>query len=328
MDTDVEDLLREGMERFTADLRAPAGLIGRAARRRRRRLAVRSAAGAAAVLAAGAVPLAAVGVPGAGHHGADATAYVVKRAVSALSAAGPGQIAQVTVTTARGALPGGQTVTATAEEWSYGGQWRSVSFSPAGQPVYDQGVSTASGYTVVSYRTGTWARQHGLGVSAVPAPAPASVSGPRGCKPVVAALPLLFRSGLLPGFGASASSRPTTVATALRAAVSCGTLAVAGRQRVDGTEAIELTSRPGSPIAETVWVSPGTYLPVRMVIRLGQVLRQAADITWLPPTAQNLARLTVPVPAGFRQVPLAEAVTPMRFSCPPGNRKEQGITRW
>ena len=35
MNTDVEDLLREGMERFTAELRAPAGLISHIARRRR-----------------------------------------------------------------------------------------------------------------------------------------------------------------------------------------------------------------------------------------------------------------------------------------------------
>ena len=35
MSTDVEDLLREGMERFTADLRAPAGLTCQIARRRR-----------------------------------------------------------------------------------------------------------------------------------------------------------------------------------------------------------------------------------------------------------------------------------------------------
>jgi hypothetical protein len=324
MDTDVEDLLREGMERFTAGLRAPAGLIGRAARRRRRRrLALRSAAGAA-VLAAGAMALAAAGVPGAGQHSADATAYVVKRAVSALSAAGPGQIAQMTVTTTRGALPGGQTVTATAEEWSYGDQWRSVSYSPAGQPVYDQGVSTASGYTVVSYPTRTWARQCTSGASAASAP----VSGPRGCEPVIAAPPLLFRYGLLPAFGVSASARPATAATALRAAVSCGTLVVAGRQRVAGTEAIELTSGPGSPITETVWVSPGTYLPVRVVIRLsgGQpVLQQAADITWLLPTAQNLARLTVPVPAGFRQVPLAQAVTPILQQTPGGLPKPTAL---
>jgi len=321
MDTDVEDLLREGMERFTADLRAPAGLIGRAARRRRRRLALRSAAGAA-VLAAGAVVLAAAGVPGAGHHSADATAYVVKRAVSALSAAGPGQIAQLTVTTTHGAIRGGQAVTTTAEEWSYGGQWRSVSYSSAGQPVYDQGVSTASGYTVVSYLTRTWAGQRASGVSS------ASASAPSGCAAAAAVVSSLLRYGLVPGFGVSAGARSATVATALRAAVSCGTLAVAGRQRVAGTGAIELTSRPDSPIAETVWVSPGTYLPVRVVIRLsgGQpVLQQAADITWLPPTAQNLARLTVPVPAGFRQVPLAQAVTPILQQTPGGLPKPTAL---
>ena len=38
MNTDVEDLLREGMERFTADLRAPAGLTRLIAQRRGRRL--------------------------------------------------------------------------------------------------------------------------------------------------------------------------------------------------------------------------------------------------------------------------------------------------
>lgn len=162
MNTDVEELLREGMERFTADLRAPAGMARRAERRRRRRLALRSAAAAAAALTAGAVALTAAGVPGTRHDGIDTTAYVVTRVDSALSAAGPGQIAQMTVTTTRGALlPGGRAATITAEEWSYGSQWRSVTYSPAGHPVYDEGFSTASGYTLVSYQTRTWARQPG-----------------------------------------------------------------------------------------------------------------------------------------------------------------------
>ena len=104
------------------------------------------------------------------------------------------------------------------------------------------------------------------------------------------------------------------VATALRTAVSCGTLTVAGRQLVDGTEAIELKSRPGSLIAETIWVSPDTYLPVRVVTRSAPgapALQQTANFTWLPPTAQNLAKLAVPVPAGFRRVALNEVVTPI-----------------
>jgi len=103
------------------------------------------------------------------------------------------------------------------------------------------------------------------------------------------------------------------VARALRAAVSCLNLRAAGRQRVDGVEAIELTGRD-SKISATIWVSPGTYLPVRVVIRPAPgrpAPWQEADITWLPPTAQNRARLTVPIPAGFRQVPLTQPIGPV-----------------
>ena len=48
-----------------------------------------------------------------------------------------------------------------------------------------------------------------------------------------------------------------------------------------------------------------------VITRAGlSAFRQAADFAWLPPTAQNLANLTVPVPAGFRKVPLLAAITP------------------
>lgn len=129
---------------------------------------------------------------------------------------------------------------------------------------------------------------------------------------MAAGLPLLFQPRL-PDSGLSAHPPPTVVGD-LRAAVSCGNLAVAGRKRVDGIETIELTSRPNGMISETIWVSQGTYLPVRVVIRPvhgkpGPL--QTADITWLRPAAQNLARMTVPIPAGCRQVSLAEAVTPL-----------------
>ncbi len=260
----------------------------------RRRLALRSAAGAAAALAAGAVALVAVEVPSAGQGDAARTAvntaYVVKRVDGALSA--PDAVAQMTVTT-RGA--GG---TVTAEEWSYGNQWRSVTDSAAGDPAYDEGLSQGV-YTVVSYQARAWARHRESGNQ------PAPALGPSGCEPVMADVPL-FPSGL-PVVDVSAGSLPAAVARNLRAAISCGALAGAGRQQVDGIEAIKLTSRPGSPVAETIWVSPGTYLPVRVVIRpaSGQPGPwQTADFTWLEPTPQNLARLTVPVPAGFRQVRL------------------------
>jgi hypothetical protein len=330
MSTDIEDLLRAGMERFTADLRAPAGLARRAERRRRRRLALRSTA-AAAALAAGAAALVAVVAPGGRDDSpgpvADA-AYVVQRADSALSAAGPGAIAQMTVTTRT--TVGGATTTTTSEEWSYGDQWRSVTYSPAGHPVYDEGFSPSSVFTLVSYLTRTWARQPGLGRPAVVAgpaalgyaatPKSSQVPVPGGCQRGAAALPLLLQPGL-PGIGFSASSPPATVAKALRTEIACGALTVAGRQRVGGTDAIELTSRAGSLVSETIWVSPGTYLPVRIVIRPGPgtpVLQRMADITWLRPTTQNLARLTVPIPAGFRQVALSKAVASIMYQVPGG----------
>ena len=304
-----DDLLISGMERAMRDSRAPARLAGRLGRRRWH-VAVRWVAGGAAVLAVGVVALVAVVVPGSGHGSSEGravdAAYVVKRVNSALSAAGPGQIAQMMVTINNPAVGGGTTAATTVEEWSYGGRWRAVTYSASGHLVFDEGFSTASVYTVVDYRTRTWARQLRPGGAADLTP------NPPGCSAVIGALPLLLQSGL-PG-GPPAGWQPATVTEALRAAVSCRALAVTGRQRVDGITAIELASRTDSPISETIWVSPGTYLPVRVVIRPpagGQGPWQTADITWLPPTTQNLARLNVPVPAAFHRTPLAQAVAPI-----------------
>jgi hypothetical protein len=99
---------------------------------------------------------------------------------------------------------------------------------------------------------------------------------------------------------------------------------MAGRQRVNGAEAIKLTSGPASPIAEAVWVSPGSYLPVRVVTRtvLGtRVVRQTAGIAWLAPTSRNLAKLTVPIPGGFRHVPLGPLLHHL-----PGERAQKVTT--
>jgi len=204
---------------------------------------------------------------------------------------------------------------------------RSVSYSSAGQPVYDEGSTNSSVYTLVSYPTRTWARQRHLGRpdgSAQPGRPVVGghpvgnrtvhrggrVLGPVGCELTGGADRLLLQPGL-PGIGFTASAPPATAAKALRAAISCGIFAVAGRDRVDGGQAIELQSRPGSLFTETIWVRPGTDLPVRLVVRSapGQpAFRMTADITWLQPTTQNLTKLAVPIPAGFRRVPLAEAI--------------------
>jgi hypothetical protein len=349
MNSDVEDLLREGMERFTMDLRAPAGMMRRAEWRRHRRIVLRSGSGlaAAAALAAAAVVLVTVVVPDSASGSGVLAAYVLKRVDSALTTAEPGDIAQMTVVTTGSGGPGfggsggASRVTTTTEEWSHDHQWRSVTYSASGQPEYDEGFSAASVYTLVSYPAREWASEHGLGsplgllfgpprvgLRFVPPSRPVSVPVPGGCHPVLVVVPSLFQPGL-PGIGFSASSPPMTLARALRTAVSCGTLVETGRQRVNGVEAIKLTSRAG---IETVWVSPGTYLPVRVVLRSvpgagGPASRLTANITWLKPTARNLAELTVPIPAGFSHVSLANALGRTLLRLGPG-LKLNGLCAW
>jgi hypothetical protein len=308
LDIVIDDEAALGRVFAQAGVRGPAVTAPRSSgsASSRRRLAVRCVAAlAATALAAGAVALRVMGVPEAEHSSADNQAdrasYVVRRVSTALRAADLGDIAQLTVTTQDSARAGGPVARTTSREWSRGDQWRAVTYSSAGHPVYGEGWSTASRYTLVSYLTRTWARQPGTDRAA------AQASGAGHCGPAATALPLLFQPGL--PVGDSAASSPLTVAGKLRAAVSCGSLAAAGRQRIDGIEAIRLTSGPASRIAETVWINPATYLPVRVVIRpaLTKPELLTADITWLPPTAQHLARLAVPVPAGFRRRPLAAA---------------------
>jgi hypothetical protein len=299
-----------------ADVRRPAAACvrrpatrGRRPGGSRRRLALGSAAGAAAALAAGAVALTVIAAPGAPRGRTDLTADVVRRVDSALSAAGPGEIEHMTLTTSSDSASGAATVTGTAGEWSYRGQWRSVTYSADGQLVEDEGATSSSVYTLVSYPARTWARHHESGVPVPPAPPSAPGSG--GCESVAASLPALFGLGL-PG-GAAAGPPSAIPARALRTAISCGTLAEVGRQRIDGIETIELISSPASLVAETIWISQDSYLPVRVVVRLApgsSAPLLIADISWLRPTAQNLATLTVPIPAGFRRVPFAQVNIP------------------
>ncbi len=313
----------------------PARARGSAVPRRRRgplRLGLRPAVGMTAALAAGAVALAVIEVPGlvhgGTHGGAVDTAYVLKQVDSALQAAGPGEIAQMTVTTnpmAAGRTSGPHGISheaagsmVTAEEWSYGDQWRFAGDGTSANPILDMGYSPSAGYTEVSYKQRAWARSRDLSLppgglagspKSQPVPVPGTpVSGTPGCGPAVSGLSWLLHPGLVGVSGTTATMLPGTVASTLRNAVSCGALAVTERQPVDGIEAIELTSRPGSAINETVWVDPATYLPVRINVDLvpGAPTWQMVNITWLPATAQNLVKLTVPVPAGFRHIPAAE----------------------
>jgi hypothetical protein len=77
--------------------------------------------------------------------------------------------------------------------------------------------------------------------------------------------------------------------------------------------AIELKFHLRSGLTRCLWVDAQTYLPLRQTLNFGgftsvqkgtvservQVVR--ADYQYLAPTAANLAKLTVPIPPGFRR---------------------------
>jgi hypothetical protein len=92
---------------------------------------------------------------------------------------------------------------------------------------------------------------------------------------------------------------------AIPAALSCGLVTVTEHQRLGGTEAIKITPRnPGGDLAPVLWVNESTYLPVKLTWRFtsGNYKGGGDDFyfAWLPPTKANLARLTVPIPPGFK----------------------------
>jgi len=93
---------------------------------------------------------------------------------------------------------------------------------------------------------------------------------------------------------------PTRWIALIRAALSCRQFKAQGKQRVDGDLAIKLTATPKEVAhqqgaREVLWVNSKTFLPVRISFGRDSA---TADFRWLQPTATNLAKLQVIVPAG------------------------------
>ena len=302
MSTQFEDRLRDAMDQATGQVKLRPGLAARAyARRQRRRGTARvlAAAGTTLAVAAG---LAAAGAAGAfgsssgtGAQQASYTAYVVQHVEHALAAPGQAnsvQYARSTYQPGTALQPAGpfavrvsQGGTSTpwavryAQRWVYHNTARTTAFGPAGRPVFELGATFpagAAGSSVgVSWVSHTWWQQS---LAAQPAP---SSPAPINCGP-----PIQIPDG-------------TGWASYIRYQLSCGAYSVAGRQPVGGVDAIKIVSKQGMI---TLWVSPRSYLPVRLILDLGRIHSQT-DFRWLPPTPANLAQLRVTVPAGFSQVP-------------------------
>lgn len=302
MNGDIGELLREGLGRFTADVRVPADLEARARTHvRRRKIAVRTAlaCGTAAVTATAVIAAADVGARSGttGVTNAQTTAYVVKRVENAV--AGLKQVVR-TETTFRSAFP-------PIVEWSYRGNNRAAQsglMPPAqvknlpwarGQVSWGAGTATINGKRTdvqVDYRHREWYPAGG-----------AFLVMPNGCS---GSLYLI-------------EFNRVNWASYIRHTLACGQFKVAGHARVNGKETIKLTGSQTIPnwdkgqslrVDATVYVDPSTYLPVRLVWSnsaraangkpLHGIVRQ--NIRLLAPTSGNVTRASIIIPAGFRKV--------------------------
>lgn len=92
---------------------------------------------------------------------------------------------------------------------------------------------------------------------------------------------------------------------ALRESIVNGELTAVRKTELNGQTVLELTVHDkdaGKKSAQTWWVDPATYLPVRTISTESGVKVQV-DYGFLPPTPANIAEVKVSVPAGFTRTP-------------------------
>ena len=330
MTSDIEELLREGIDRLTAGAIAPAGLVERARKSNRRRVMIRSAVAAGTVVAALAAAVTVTlttggkGQPGGIPVRAQTIAVVVSRTERALAAvADRGQAIQEVQASGRGVTfgltaltmnytlgtPGSAVVpgvlkNVTAQRlvsWTYRGLYLQEGYSATGRLVFhntNNEVTLPSGRQV--------AEQYGAAY-------PARTRWRTIVRGQSGPLPPLTCQDFPSGY-------PSWRAT-LTKVLSCGSFYLGGQQRVDGVEAMTLISKPqpGLDFRETIWVDPSTYLPVRVSVTIGHPHGRSNqlvdDFRWLEPTKANLATLhaairQATIPAGYRTLPANYLVLP------------------
>lgn len=299
--------LRTSLTACVADVRLPADLLDRAAARNRKRTArnrLIGAASAAAVVAAAAAVI--VSVPGqpAGRTAAgpsaaplqaQTAAYVLRRAAAA-------QVNSSRLISVSQDSGSGTVYTDVATQ-----QQRVVSSlrDSAGQPYFQitdvikGGVWTDTTidnqHRVYAIQTGS-ARDRGFGAVTI--------------------------SSFLP---LQTQSDP---AAAFQAALRHGIITVAGHQNLGGRDTILIRVRPltekermaaGMPAPpkgarqgpapfNEIWVDASTYLVVQTKTVKPDGTSFITRVSWLRPTAGNLARLTVTPPPGFTRVPYSDMV--------------------
>jgi len=323
MNTDVEQLLHESMERLAAVTPAPAGLVGRARRRlRRRRLAmISAAAGAAAAITAIAVVTAAgAGSPASTLSAAQTTAYVISRVENALAGenfviqARASGIMSGSVHGHRYRYSGGAT-----DSWTYGIRNRMEEFTGRDCGHVDSnGWCTHRGGSVRYLADGT-ALIHGKLANAYVTYYDRRYSlSPLGhyqLKPCSKTAQL--------SLGGPAVSVPNWPAF-IKAMLRCNRATVTGHARVGNVPAIVISGSIDIPLPKgygrsvgetrvrvdyTLYVDARTYLPLRAYGSTKTyggaggptISSYVTNLRWLPPTPANRAKALVTIPHGYTQ---------------------------
>jgi hypothetical protein len=321
MNTDVEDLLRDGMERFTEGVAAPAGLAHAAGRLHRRRVAVRAtlASSAATVIAVSAV-IAVIAASGAtaARTRAQTVADLTRQVRQAVANDNLVYVGRTNGTDGPDVV------------WAYGRQSRWVEYWPTtdyrdrvvngkrlwdfppqyrGQAFSVEGTALVGGrlmgaYVIYSDRKYNLSRQLPTQSSACTTTGALEMGGPA----TVGVNWKSFIDGML----------------------ACGAASATPRVRVNGAETTKIIGKPVtvrlpagySKVIRAKWVTvrwalyvnPATFLPVRIEGSTktyggaaGTYLSSGVtDVQWLPPTKANVARTLVIIPAGFQRVSLGE----------------------
>jgi hypothetical protein len=303
MSTELEQRLRAGMERVQA--RDPRGLAVRAYRRyRKRRLTIRALAATGTAVAVAGAATALVSARVASGPQAQETAYLASRVSGALARLSGDMLYTRTTYNPPYSMGGGQWNLTVG--WSYHRSVRSTEYSPAGQPYWDTGITLVAGLWSVRAVNVDYPARTVMRVT------PGMGADWTMRMPIVGPIapPIGFCSADVPPAVGSILSKIGGASTAawakyFRAVLACGQFRVAGHQRLGGTRTIKLVQVPSRQRGyrpETVWVDPSTYRPVAMEYTDYPGTQVHTTFEWLPPTKANLANLSVPVPAGFRQV--------------------------
>jgi len=305
MSTDFEDKLRADMGRVQV---SPRPGLAREAHRRytrsRRRTALAVAATGTAASVAGAtagltLTTATSGTSATAARGpVQTTAYVVSRVTSALAATNT-----IGYSTSSFSGPAAKTTRLANRiaEWDYGDLGRQFIESQSGQPLFDTSARPQGGGWQI--RSVSYPARDYSDVTVTHA----AVSFPVG--QIYEPSADLCTSGVLT-LGNARTKTAADWAAIIANGLKCGAFTTDGRQWVDGVDAIKLIGHRTAS-QTTIWVDPGSYLPVRMTdevhVMFWRTAKQSTatltiDFRWLAPTKANLRQLTAPIPAGFREV--------------------------